>query len=109
MYLSEIKVHLRVDHSFEDALIETYMRWAEDEVKDSVSTSIYRNEAYFKDNSHFERAVVLLVAYYFENRVAYSEKVMHNAPDAVLSAVQKLRGGYVPSEEELHAEAIRET
>jgi len=94
MELSELKLHLRVDHSFEDPLIQTYKEWAEAEVKDSVSTSFLRNETYFEDNPHFERAVVLLVAYYFENRIANTEKTLYNAPDGVLSAVQKLRAGY---------------
>lgn len=98
MNLSQLKLHLRVDHTFEDELIETYKSWAEAEVKDSVSTSIVRNDEFFEGNPHFERAVVLLVAYYFENRIANTEKALHNAPDAVLSAVQKLRGSYTALE-----------
>lgn len=95
MELQLLKNHLRVDHDFEDGLIFEYQRWAEAEIKDSVSTEPLRNEKFFTSNPHFERAVVMLTSYYFENRVGYTEKRIDNAPNTVLSAVQKLRGNYV--------------
>ena len=99
MELPLLKKHLRVDHSFEDDLIQEYERWAEDEIKDSVSTEANRNEAFFTESSHFNRAVVLLTTHYFENRIGYADKDLKNTPDGIQSAVQKLRGSYVPSEE----------
>lgn len=96
MDLQLIKKHIRVDHSFEDELIEDYISWAEAEIKDSVSTEEIRNELFFDDNPHFNRAKVMLVAHYFENRIGYTEKSLTNTPDAILSAVQKLRASYVP-------------
>jgi len=95
MELHLLKSHLRVDHSFEDGLILEYQSWAEAEVKDSVSTEPLRNEDFFNTSPHFQRAVTMLVAYYFENRLGYTEKNIDNAPNTVLSAVQKLRGNYV--------------
>lgn len=94
MELSRIKKHLRVDHSFEDDLIQDYQSWAEEEIKDSVTTEVPRNEFFFEGNPHFDRAVALLVGHYFENRIGYSEKGLTGVPDGILSAIQKLRGSY---------------
>lgn len=96
MDFERLKKHLRVDSAFEDELIADYRSWAEEEIKDSVSTEVLRNEAFFEGNAHFERAVFLLVSHYFENRVGYSEKAIHSAPDGILSAVQKMRAAYEP-------------
>ena len=94
MELETIKKHIRVDHSFEDDLIRNYMVWASEEIKDSVSTSENRNELYFENSTHYERAVVLLVSHYFENRLPMIETELKNLPYGIQSAVQKLRGGY---------------
>lgn len=99
MELSRIKKHLRVDHSFEDDLIADYQSWAEEEVKDSVSTELLRDDAYFIENKHFERAVCLLTTHYYENRIGYSEKSLAQVPDGILSAIQKMRGSYVRIED----------
>lgn len=98
MELSRMKKHLRVDHDFEDELIADYQLWAEEEIKDSVSTEALRSEIFFTESKHFERAVCLLTAYYFENRIGYAEKALTHAPDGILSAVQKLRGSYISVE-----------
>lgn len=98
MDLVLLKKHLRVDHSFEDDLILQYQTWAEEEVKDSVSTDPFRNEQFFENNPHFNLAVSMLVGFYYENRLGISERRLNNAdnsPDAVLSAIQKMRGNYV--------------
>lgn len=94
MERGELKQHIRVDHGFEDTLIQTYMEWAEDEVKDSVSTSPSRNEAYFEQSKHYERAVVLLTGHFFENRLPMVETELKNLPFGITSAIHKLRGGY---------------
>lgn len=94
MELETLKLHLRITHSGEDELIKEYMSWAEDEVKDSVSTSPTRNEKFFENNNHYKKAVAMLTAFYFENRLAYSETAQVSMPDAVLSAIQKMRGAY---------------
>lgn len=94
MDLQILKQHIRVDHDFEDDLIEQYQLWAEEEVKDSVSTAPNRDDDYFKGNPHFERAVVLLTSHYFENRLPMTEVNLKSVPYAITSAVQKLRGEY---------------
>lgn len=96
--LEQLKMHLRTDHDFDDLIIETYKQWAQEEVKDSVSTSETRNEGYFEENSHFDRAVVLLTAHYYENRLPMSDIVIRELPFGVASAIQKLRGGYYEAE-----------
>ena len=94
MELEQLKQHIRVDHSFEDDLIFEYKKWAEAEIKDSVSTSGNRNESFFEDNPHYDRAVVLLTSHFFENRLPMVEVVVHNLPYGIMSAIHKLRGGY---------------
>ena len=94
MELENLKLHLRITHSFEDELLEEYKSWAEDEVMDSVSTSSTRDDEFFKNNRHFNRAVTLLTGFYYENRLAYSDINQISVPDGVLSAIQKLRGAY---------------
>lgn len=99
MDLSRVKEHLRVDHHFEDNLIQDYISWAEEEIKDSVTTEVFRNESFFKDNPHFDRAVFLLTAHYFENRIGITDASRASGfnalPDGILSAIQKLRGSYI--------------
>lgn len=94
MDLNQLKHHMRVDHDFEDDLIAEYKAWAEDEVKDSVSTSLNRNEEYFENNKHFDKAVVLLTSHYFHNRLPMADVRQDNLPFAIHSAIHKLRGGY---------------
>lgn len=94
MELETIKRHIRVDHSFEDDLIERYIVWASEEIKDSVSTSLTRNEDYFENSTHYEKAVILLVGHYFENRLPMIGTELKNLPYGIQSAIQKLRGGY---------------
>lgn len=94
MTLNELKLHLRITHKMEDELLKVYKSWAEDEIKDSVSTSSKRDETFFEDNKIFERAVVLLTSYYYQNRIAYDDVTYNAMPDGVLGAIQKLRGSY---------------
>ena len=97
MDLELVKMHLRVDTSYEDPLILEYIAWAKEDIKDSVSTEVLRNESFFDNNPIFNTAVYLQTSFYYENRLGISERRLNNslnAPDAVLSAIQKLRGSY---------------
>lgn len=94
MELTKLKQHLRIFHSSEDDLILDYLAYAEAEIKDSVSISATRDETFFVDNKVYERAIIMLVAHYYENRVAYSDIVLHEVNDSTTSAIQKLRGAY---------------
>ena len=94
MELEQFKKHIRVDHSFEDDLIQEYRQWAEAEIKDSVTTAEDRDEKYFEGNPHYNRAVALLSSHYFENRLPMTDTTPHNLPYGIMSAIHKLRGGY---------------
>lgn len=94
MSLDTLKLHLKVSHSFEDDLIQQYYDWAQEEIKDSVSTSPNRNESFFEENKIYERAVVMLTAHYFEQRISYSDVQLSEVNDSVTSSIQKLRGSY---------------
>lgn len=94
MTLEELKLHLRITHSMEDGILSIYKDFAEAEIKDSVSTSPYRDESYFQDNKIYDRAVALLTAHYYENRIAYSDVQTYEMNDSTTSAIQKLRGSY---------------
>lgn len=95
MDLATLKLHMHVTHNMEDTLITTYQEWAESEIKDSVyPDDLTRNNAFFDNSKIFERAVVLLTSYYYENRLAHTETDYREAPDGVTSAIQKLRGAY---------------
>lgn len=95
MDLKTLKLHMHVTHEMEDELIEMYKEWAETDIKDSVyPDDETRNEEFFEDNKHFERATFLLTSYYFESRYAYSDVEYRTAPNGVLSCIQKMRGAY---------------
>ncbi|WP_337227955.1 head-tail connector protein [Staphylococcus succinus] len=95
MDLATLKLHLHVTHNSEDDLIASYQEWAEAEIKDSVyPDDLTRDNAFFDNSKIFERAVVLLTAFYFENRLGYTDVKYISSPDGVTSAIQKLRGAY---------------
>lgn len=93
MDLKTVKGHIRAE-DFEDDELTMYLEWAEAEIKDSVSTSKSRNELYFDDNKHYEKAVVLLTSHYFENRLPMIDINPNNLPFSIDSAIHKLRGDY---------------
>lgn len=95
MDLTTLKLHMHVTHSMEDELIKNYQEWAESEIKDSVyPDDLTRDNAFFDNSKIFERAVVLLTSFYYENRLAYTEIDYKSSPDGVTGAIQKLRGAY---------------
>lgn len=94
MDLNTIKQHMRVTFNFDDEIIKQYLNWAEDEIKNSVSTEENRNEAFFIDNPTYDRAVVLLTTHFYENRKAIVDKPQYNMIYGVKSAVLKLQLAY---------------
>ncbi|TDM04063.1 head-tail connector protein [Macrococcus carouselicus] len=94
MNLDTIKKHMKVTFDFDDEIINEYLKWAEAEIKDSVSTDPKRDESFFYDNSIYDRAVVLLVTHFYENRKAITDKPQFNLIYGVKSAVLKLRLAY---------------
>ena len=92
MDIEMIKKHLKVTHSFEDDLIEMYADWAKSDVIASVTTSDEVDMEYVKDNFQFQKAVILLTNFYFDQRLTISDKKQIEMPYGVLDAIQKLRG-----------------
>lgn len=92
--IDTIKANLRISHSLDDELIEMYIDWAKDTVISSVSTSDNINMDYLKSNKQYQKAVIMLTSYYYENRLAISELDQSNMPFGVLDAIQKLRGDH---------------
>ena len=92
--LDTVKMHLRVNHSLEDELIEMYLEWAKsiitNAVFDGYDTSLDK-ELLEKDTT-FNMACIMLTTYYYENRITVSEVNQHDNPYSVLHAIQVLRG-----------------
>lgn len=101
MELNTIKKHLRITFDFDDELLLEYIEWAEDEIKNSVSNSDYRNETYFDNNPTYDRAVILLVTHFYENRKAITDKPQYNMIYGIKSAIFKLQTRYTGDLNEL--------
>jgi|SRR5699024_340387 len=92
MDLAMIKTHLRLSHDLEDELVQMYMEWSKDTVLSSVSTSEDIDTDYLESNKQFQKAVIMLTSFYYENRLTISDKRHIEMPYGVLDAIQKLRG-----------------
>ncbi|WP_381418735.1 head-tail connector protein [Staphylococcus hyicus] len=88
--LQLLKKHCKIDHSSEDDLLEMYYEWA----KEDIASAVTDNMAWLEEQRLFKTAVFPLTAYYFENRLAFSERNLNYAPHMVLSVVHKLRDAY---------------
>lgn len=88
--LQLLKKHCKIDHSSEDDLLEMYYEWA----KEDIASAVTDNMAWLEKQKLFKTAVFPLTAYYFENRLAFSERNLNYAPHMVLSVVHKLRNAY---------------
>ncbi|MCU7557259.1 head-tail connector protein [Macrococcus capreoli] len=94
MDLKTIKKHLRITLDYDDELLEMYIKWAEEEVKNTVSTSATRNETFFDENETYNRAVVLLVSHFYENRKEITDKPQYHMIYGAKSAIMKLKIEY---------------
>ncbi|QQB05859.1 head-tail connector protein [Macrococcoides caseolyticum] len=94
MNLQKIKQHMRVTYNFDDDLIQDYMDWAEEEIKNTVSSSDTREEEFFVDNATYDRAVAFLVTHFYENRKSTTEKPQYNLIFGAKSAIMKLKIQY---------------
>ncbi|WP_194746501.1 head-tail connector protein [Staphylococcus chromogenes] len=88
--LQLLKKHCKIDHSSEDDLLEMYYEWA----KEDIASAVTDDMAWLEKQRLFKTAVYPLTAYYFENRLAFSERNLNYAPHMVLSVVHKLRNAY---------------
>ena len=94
--LERLKKHCKVDISYEDDLLRMYYDWAVEDIVSSVTHENPCNESFFYDSKMFNQAIYPLVNYYYENRVAFTERKVDYAPRMVLSVIHKLRSEYVP-------------
>ncbi|MGV3043380.1 head-tail connector protein [Staphylococcus rostri] len=88
--LSLLKQHCKIDHNSEDDLLLMYYEWAREDIGRAVTTDFN----WLEQQPLFKAAVFPLAAYYFENRLAYTERNLNYAPHMVLSVVHKLRDAY---------------
>ena len=91
--LYTIKNHLRIPHNLEDEVILDYIEFAKNDVTEAVydATDVNVNTEGLENDPSFKRAVIMLTAYYYENRLTISEINMHESPFSVTHAIQTLR------------------
>lgn len=104
MELETIKKHIRVLDNFEDDVIEMYKSWAEEKVKNSVTSEPMDYELFFNNNSHYQRAVILLTAHYFNNRLPLVDKPQHNLTFGLRDALSHLKADFLLFQKELEDE-----
>lgn len=82
--IADIKVYLRIDHDFDDALLSALIEVARAEVNGSI-------EVKDPEDPRFNHAVFLLVGHYYDNRSATAQ-ASTELPFGVTSLIQQLRG-----------------
>nr|DAW46443.1 MAG TPA: Head Tail Connector Protein [Caudoviricetes sp.] len=89
--LSRVKLHLRVDHDEEDALIQGYLDAAQSHVEQHCDRTLVEANPTGPEQmlltKDVEQAILLLVGHWYANREAV---VVGNAPTAVPLAVDRL-------------------
>lgn len=88
MSAEAIKLSLRIDHSYDDAMIEGYIRAAQTYIKNAVDVDAKTGDLSAYEG--FPLAVSLLVQYWYVNRTESVEYV----PNTVISLMQQIRGEY---------------
>src|SRR5699024_7733284 len=104
MELEQIKKHLRVIDNFEDDTILMYLEWAEEKVKDAITNEPSLYIEFFNNNSHYQRAVILLVSHYFNNRLPLSDKPQYNLTFGFRDALSHLQANFLTYKKELETE-----
>jgi len=89
--LSRVKLHLRVDHSDEDSLIQGYLAAAQAHVEQHCDRTLVEGNPTGPEQmlltKDVEQAILLLVGHWYANREAV---VVGVAPSAVPLAVDRL-------------------
>ncbi|MDT0872371.1 head-tail connector protein [Staphylococcus pseudintermedius] len=88
--LELLKKHCKIDHNFENDLLKMYYEWARQDIAAAITDDL----DWLETQPLFKAAIFPLTAYYFENRIAYTERKLDYAPHMVLSVVHKLRDAY---------------
>lgn len=91
--LKKIKGHLRIPHDLEDEEIKDYLDFAKNDVIEAVfdRSDPKLDEKSLEEDPAFRKAVIMLTAYYYENRLTISEIRQHEGPLSVTHAIQTLR------------------
>lgn len=91
--LPKVKRHLRIPHNLEDADVIEYIGWSENDVIEAIYDSYDErlNIEKLRLDVGFQKAVTMMTAYYYENRLVISEVSIHEAPFSVTHAIQTLR------------------
>lgn len=91
--IERIKNHLRIFHDLEDEQIGDYLSWAKSDVIESIydghDSNLLLDE--LELDPTFQKAVIMLTVFYFENRLTISEVSQHETPFSVTHAIQNLR------------------
>lgn len=104
MMLGRVKRHLRLTHEMEDESVLDYINWSENDIIEAVYDRYDSDldiEALELD-VNYQKAVTMMAAHYFENRLSISEVNIHEAPFSVTHAIQNLRahrGRYLKDDE----------
>ena len=86
MSIEAIKLSLRIDHSYDNAMIEGYISAAKKYVRNAVDMEASTETLSIYEG--FPLAVSLLVQYWYVNRTESVEYV----PNTVISLIQQIRG-----------------
>lgn len=104
MELEQVKKHIRVIDTFEDDAIEMYMKWSEDKVKDAITNEPSLHTEFFNNSTHYQRAVILLTAHYFNNRLPLSDRPQYNLTFGLRDALSHLQANFLTYQNELNIE-----
>lgn len=91
--LDKIKGHLRIPHDLEDEQISDFLFWAKSDVIEAVYDGYDDNldKDKLELDPSFQKAVIMLTAFFYENRLAISEVGQYEMPFSVTHAIQNLR------------------
>lgn len=91
--LEKIKGHLRIPHHLEDAEIQDYLHFAKNDIVEAVfdSHDVDLKMKELELDPSFQRAIIMLTTYYYENRLMISEVSQREAPLSVTHAIHTLR------------------
>lgn len=84
MELAELKNYLRIDHDYDDNILEMFQEIATDYINGAIEIKNPKDK-------RFDYAVTLLVGHWYENRLATTNQTITNIPYGVLPLIQQLR------------------
>jgi len=88
MDLITLKTYLRIDHDFDDAILNLLQGYAEQYVINAVDSENLE----YKETPLFDFAVTLLVGHWYEQRIASTDVALQTIPFGVTGIIVQLRG-----------------